>query len=101
MCQKISAIKLKIHASPFVTSRYTPMECINIDYVGPYPDGGYAFVIIGTFTRWVELMAADAATGAASAICPLQYFSRFGAPAQVRSDRGSHFVNSVIREFLM
>jgi transposase InsO family protein len=58
-------------------------------------------VIIDTFTRWVEQMAADAATGAASAICLLQHFGRFGAPAQVRSDRGSHFVNSVIREFLM
>jgi hypothetical protein len=101
LCQKISAIKLKIHASPFVTSRYTPMECINIDYVGPYPDGGYTFVIIDTFSRWIELFAVDAATGAASAFCLLQHFGRFGAPAQVRSDRGSHFVNSVIREFLM
>jgi transposase InsO family protein len=101
LCQKISAIKLKIHASPFVTSRYTPMECINIDYVGPYPDGGYVIVIIDTFTRWIELMAVDAATGAATAWCLLQHFGRFGAPTQVRSDRGSHFVNSVIREFLM
>ncbi len=101
LCQKISAIKLKIHASPFVTSRYTPMECINIDYVGPYPDGGYTLVIIDTFSRWIELFAVDAATGAASALCLLQHFGRFGAPAQVRSDRGSHFVNSVIREFLM
>jgi hypothetical protein len=101
LCQKISAIKLKIHASPFVTSRYTPMECLNIDYVGPYPDGGYTLVIIDTFSRWIELFAVDAATGAASALCLLQHFGRFGAPAQVRSDRGSHFVNSVIREFLM
>jgi transposase InsO family protein len=101
LCQKISAIKLKIHASPFVTSRYTPMECLNIDYVGPYPDGGYTLVIIDTFTRWIELFPVDAATGEASAVCLLQHFGRFGAPSQVRSDRGSHFVNSVIREFLM
>jgi hypothetical protein len=97
----MSAIKLKIHASPFVTSRYTPMECINIDYVGPYPDNGYTLVIIDTFTRWVELFAVDAATGASTAVCLLQHFGRFGAPAQVRSDRGPHFVNSVISEFLM
>jgi transposase InsO family protein len=100
LCQKISAIKLAIHASPFVTSRYTPMECINIDYVGPYPDGGYALVIIDCFTRWIELFAVESASGENSAICLLQHFGRFGAPAQVRSDRGSHFVNSVIREFL-
>jgi hypothetical protein len=68
------------------------MECIDIDYVGPYPDGGYTLVTIDTFTRWIELFPVDA-----SAVCLLQHFGRFGAPAQVRSDRGSHFVNSVIR----
>jgi hypothetical protein len=31
------------------------MECLNIDFVGPFPDDGYVFVIIDTFTRWVEL----------------------------------------------
>jgi hypothetical protein len=25
------------------------MECLNIDFVGPYPDGGYVFVAICTF----------------------------------------------------
>jgi transposase InsO family protein len=100
LCQKISAIKLKIHAHPFVTSRYSPMECINIDYVGPFPDGGYVLVIIDCFTRWLELYAVDSATGELSAFCLLQHFGRFGAPAQIRSDRGSHFVNTLIREFL-
>jgi transposase InsO family protein len=100
LCQKISAVKLKIHAHPFVTSRYSPMECINIDYVGPFPDGGYVLVIIDCFTRWLELYAVDAATGELTAFCLLQHFGRFGAPAQIRSDRGSHFVNSLIREFL-
>jgi transposase InsO family protein len=77
------------------------MECLNIDYVGPFSDGGYILVIIDCFTRWVELFAVDSATGEASALCLLQHFGRFGAPSQLRSDRGSHFVNSVIREFLM
>jgi len=91
---------MKIQANPFVTSRFKPMECINIDYVGPYPDGGYVLVFIDCFTRWIELFAVDAASGENSATCLLQHFGRFGAPSQVRSDRGSHFVNSVIREFL-
>jgi hypothetical protein len=26
-------------------------------YVSPHPDGGYTFVVIDTFTRWIELMA--------------------------------------------
>jgi hypothetical protein len=31
----MSMIKLPIHSHPFTTSRYYPMECLNIDFVGP------------------------------------------------------------------
>ena len=54
-CQKMSKLKTPIHAHGFSTSTYTPMECLNIDFIGPFPDGGYVLVIIDTFTRWVEL----------------------------------------------
>jgi hypothetical protein len=49
-CQKMSMIKIPIHSHPFTTSRYYPMECLNIDFVGPYPDNGYVMVIADTFT---------------------------------------------------
>jgi transposase InsO family protein len=101
LCQKISQMKPQIHTHPFTTSSYTPMECINIDFVGPYPDGGYVLVLIDCFSRWVELFAVDAASGECTAVSLLQHFGRFGAPTQIRSDRGSHFVNDLIREFLL
>jgi transposase InsO family protein len=99
-CQKMSMIKMPIHAHPFTTSTYYPMECLNIDFVGPYPDGGYVMVIIDTFTRWVELFAAKSADAKNAAYCLFQHFGRFGAPTQIRSDRGSHFVNETIKQFL-
>jgi transposase InsO family protein len=99
-CQKMSMIKLPIHSHPFTTSRYYPMECLNIDFVGPYPDGGYILVIIDTFTRWVELFLAAKADAENAAKCLYQHFGRFGAPTQIRSDRGSHFANGVIKDFL-
>ena len=99
-CQKMSMIKVPIQTNPFTTSRYYPMECLNIDFVGPYPDKGYIMVIIDTFTRWVELYHSPEATGKIAAENLFQHFGRFGAPTQLRSDRGSHFVNSVIQEFL-
>jgi transposase InsO family protein len=76
------------------------MECLNIDFVGPYPDKGYVFVAIDTFTRWVELWHSIDATAKTAAEHLLQHFGRFGAPTQLRSDRGSHFVKSVKKEFL-
>jgi hypothetical protein len=57
-------------------------------------------VIVDTFTRWVELFHSPEATGKYAAENLLHNFGRFGAPTQIRSDRGSHFVNSVIKEFL-
>ena len=53
-CQKMSMIKPCIAVHPYTTSRYYPMECLNIDDVGPYPDKSYVFVIIDTFTKWVD-----------------------------------------------
>jgi hypothetical protein len=99
-CQKMSMIKIPIHSHPFTTSRYYPMECLNIDYVGPFPDKGYVMVISDTFTRWIELFYSPEATGHNAALNLLQHFGRFGAPTQIQSDRGSHFVNEVIKEFL-
>jgi transposase InsO family protein len=99
-CQKMSMIKVPILTHPFTTSRYYPMERLNIDFVGPFPDGGYVFTVIDTFTRWLELFHSTEATAIKAAEFLFQHFGRFGAPTQLQSDRGSHFVNKVIKEFL-
>ena len=99
-CQKMSMIKIPIHAHPFTTSSYYPMECLNIDFVGPFPDGGHILVIIDTFTRWTELYHTTDSTAISAAQCLIQHFGRFGAPHQLRSDNGPHFIADVIREFL-
>ena len=54
-CQKMSQIKIPINAYKYITSTYRPMECLNIDFIGPYPDKGYVLNKVDTFTRWVEL----------------------------------------------
>ena len=50
-CQKMNMLKIPIHAHGFTTSKYTPIECRNIDFIGPFPDQGYILVIVDTFTR--------------------------------------------------
>ena len=50
-CQKMSMLTIPIHAHGFTTSTYTPMECLNICCIGPFPDKGYILVIVHTFTR--------------------------------------------------
>ena len=99
-CQKMSMLKIPIHARGFTTSTYTPMECLNMDFLGPFPDRGYIHVIVCTFTRWVELYLTTDATALSAAECLLKHFGRFGAPRQLRSDNGLHFIAVVIKEFL-
>ena len=41
------------------------------------------------------------ATALSAAECLLKYFGRFGAPYQLRSDNGPHFIADLIREFLL
>ena len=54
-CQKMNMLKIPIHAHGFKTSTYTPMEYLDNDFIGPFPDQGYILIIVDTFTRWVEL----------------------------------------------
>ena len=79
-CQKINMLKISIHAHGSTNSTYTPMECLNIDFIGPFPDQGYILVIVYTFTRWVELYHTTDATSLSAAECLLKHFGRFGAP---------------------
>ena len=100
-CQKMNMLKFPIHAHGFTTSTYTPMECLNIDFISPFPDQGYILAIVDTFTRWVELCHTTDATVLSAAECLLKHFGRFGAHHQLRSDNGPHFIAEVIRELLL
>ena len=96
----MSVLKIPIHAHGFTTSTYSPMDCLNIDFIGPFSDKGYILVIVCTFTRWLELYATIDATSQTTAECLLQHFGGFGSPRQLRSDRGPHFIAEVIEQFL-
>ena len=93
----MNMLKIPIHAHGFTTSTYTPMECLNINFIGQFPDQGYILVIVHTFTRWVELYHTTDATALSAAEYLLKRFVRFGAPHQLRSDNGPHFIADVIR----
>ena len=80
-CQKMSQITVPIHALKYVTSTYNTMECLNIDFVGPYPDDGYTLVIIDTFTRWVELYPCTAANAQEALRGLLQHFWKVRMPS--------------------
>ena len=99
-CQKMSAIKTPVNSYTYTTSTYKPMECINIDFIGPFPDKGHILVMIDTFTRFVELYATPDATAKSACTALVEHVGRYGSPRYLRSDNGPHFANHVIDEFM-
>ena len=80
------------------------MVKLNIDFLGPFhteEESDYVLTVINSFTRWVEQFPSEFANAEETANAPLMHFRRYGAPSVLLSDRGSHFVNSVILEFLL
>lgn len=100
LCQKLDATKVIANTIKFTTSTYEPWQVLNMDFIGPYPTGEYVHIIIDTATRWVEISLWPDATATSASLALLSHIGRYGTPRQIRSDRGSHFANSLIKEFL-
>ena len=79
----------------------THFQVLNIDFIGPFHDSSHVLVIICAFTRWTELFWCTDNTAKSATDCLLQHFGRYGAPQMTRSDRGSHFANDLMKQFLV
>jgi len=100
VCQKTTKEFEKLYTEPFVGSTYEPMECVQIDHIGPLgstPDAQgnlHILVIVDTFTRWTELYPVPDVGADTTAICLGDYILRYGPPRIVHSDRGSAFIDA-------
>jgi hypothetical protein len=105
ICQKLDNRSVNIHIEPFTTASAEPMDTLNIDSIGPVPtdDLGnvYILVIICCFTRFVELYPVPDTSAKHAARCILQHIGRYGTPIKIRTDRGSQFVNEIVKELLV
>ena len=99
-CQKMESSKRAVNTMKFTTSTYEPWTALNMDFIGPYSTGEYVHVIIDTATRWTELTLCKDATASSAALALLNHLGRYGTPQHIRSDRGPHFANAVIKEFM-
>ena len=78
-----------------------PWEIMGMDFLGPFPattrGNKYLLVFVDHFSKWVEAIPTSAADAASVADALLsRVLCYHGAPRKILSDRGSHFVNSVI-----
>lgn len=103
LCQKNDNRRMAYDVELFTTTGMSLMTERAVDFIGPLQedeDGNkYMCSIIDTFSRWVELYPCKTDSALAAANALLQHYGRFGSPRAIRSDRGSAFVNSLIKQF--
>ena len=101
-CQLMSYVKIPIKTHPFTRATYLPMECLNIDTVGPVPKdqfgNEYILVIIDCFTRFVELYPIPDTTAISAARAILSHVGRYGVAAKYLTDNGPQYANDLLVE---
>jgi hypothetical protein len=80
------------------------MEVLNIDTIGPVnrysANNCFILAVIDCFTRFVELYPVSDTSALPCAHALLSHVCLYGTPMTIRSDRGTQFVNGIIRELL-
>ncbi|GKT18413.1 gag-pol fusion protein, partial [Aduncisulcus paluster] len=105
VCQRLRARLLVRRMMRDTTVSY-PFDVVAVDTVGPIvpSDSGYRYlvVMVDMFTRWTEIVPTKTkgAVDVAQAIID-GVFGRFGVPKCIQSDRGTEYVNGVIRELYL
>ncbi|XP_068229084.1 uncharacterized protein [Palaemon carinicauda] len=83
-----------------IPSAVIPFHDVLVDYVGPLPrskrGNRFLLTMIDRFTRYLEAVPTRCANASHAVRGLTQFFCRFGFPATVQSDKGSHFM---AREF--
>jgi len=104
-CQKMSYLRVPIVARRFTTTAPGPMEALNIDYIGPFPEdeygNTYVLTVIDTFSRAIGLYAVPSLEAIHTARMLIRHVGLFGCPSQIISDRGTHFTAEIIRELMI
>ena len=81
----------------------SPMERVHLDFLGPLPvtkqKNEYILMIVDQFTKWVECIPLPNQTAEETARAAVnEFFSRFGCPLQIFTDRGTNFESQLFTQ---
>ena len=79
-----------------------PFKIVGVDYMVQLPTSKKGnkniIVIVDLFTKWVEAFSTDSSNAKTTANILFQYFTRYGTPEKLLSDRGTSFLNETMTE---
>jgi transposase InsO family protein len=82
-------------------SAHYPFDSLSVDLAGPFPTTpaghNYVLVVVDDCTGFVVLRPLTDKSAISTAWALYTIFSEFGAPKVLRSDRGTEFVNTLVR----
>ena len=96
----------------YLDSASAPGHLLVADYAGPFPassaidtDGKpvqarYTLTLVDWYSRHAQIYATEKADAATTVDCLNRYCNAYGRPLRFKSDRGSHFVNESVINFL-
>ena len=105
-CQDCANLKPHYYKPPIAhTIKATqPFERLSIDFVGPKMSisaNKYLLVMVDEYSRFPFAYATKDMTSDTVIECLQHLFSTFGLPASIHSDRGTQFMSSDVRNFLL
>ncbi|XP_057310289.1 uncharacterized protein K02A2.6-like [Hydractinia symbiolongicarpus] len=101
-CIPCQAVSKKTRYVPLQSTQIPPKvwQTINMDYLGPFPDGKYALAMIDQRSRY-PLVSITPSTSAKNLISILNTaFTKFGYPETIITDNGPLFWSNEIKQYM-
>ena len=103
-CRTCSKVRPSFRRPPIQTLLSdSPLQMIAVDFIGPLPESQgmkYIFVVIDSFSRFPECYPISSLKTDDMINCFRDYFSRYGFPDSILSDRGAQFTSEMYIAFL-
>jgi len=102
-CQKTTYSGHEVQIPRYIIGRYSTMERLGIDTIhtpGDEKGNNYIVAIIDHFTRFLQLYPVKDITKETIAECIMTHAGTFSLPCELCSDKGSEYVNDIIRALL-
>ena len=78
-----------------------PWHTVHVDFCGPFPTGGYLFVVIDAYSRFPEVEIVHSTSAKATIPKLDRIFSTHGIPRVVRSDNGPPFTSEELKVYML
>lgn len=101
VCSLVKPRYVNPHLKPYLLD--SPMQLVATDYIGPLPPSHgnrYLLVIIDAFSRFPEVYPVNNMGTTTLISCFRDFFSRYGFPDAMLSDRGTQFQSREFLEYL-